>query len=266
MTRRRDLEERGTASSLAVNSIGYEDVEHVWLPRYNGDWDRWAEFIIIINEDVANPQPTSTANLIREVRDKKESTSKDNYLIRYYADVWNKLISEMDTTYLLRSHFYKQRYLDGSRKLDGSRTLSYSVGQIELLPDYLFQTETQVSFMVQAFTEYTALAEHKTVQDQEYEVLMNARYLRNTDVLVSLASDFLFRVRETWKWHPEARNEYHMAARQEQDITPVYGIRDNYILPGPASGWKQEAGRIQNTQRSYRKDRRRHRIPAGCAE
>ena len=79
---------------LAVNSIGYEDVEHVWLPRYNGDWDRWAEFIIIINEDVANPQPTSTANLIREVRDKKESTSKDNYLIRYYADVWNKLISE----------------------------------------------------------------------------------------------------------------------------------------------------------------------------
>lgn len=64
---------------LAVNSIGYEDVEHVWLPRYNGDWDRWAEFIIIINEDVANPQPTSTANLIREVRDKKSHTSKDNY-------------------------------------------------------------------------------------------------------------------------------------------------------------------------------------------
>lgn len=215
---------------LAVNSIGYEDVEHVWLPRYNGDWDRWAEFIIIINEDVANPQPTSTANLIREVRDKKESTSKDNYLIRYYADVWNKLISEMDTTYLLRSHFYKQRYLDGSRKLDGSRTLSYSVGQIELLPDYLFQTETQVSFMVQAFTEYTALAEHKTVQDQEYEILMNARYLRNTDVLISLASDFLFQVRETWKWHPEVRNEYHMTARQEQDITPAYGIRMTTIF------------------------------------
>lgn len=215
---------------LAVNSIGYEDVEHVWLPRYNGDWDRWAEFIIIINEDVANPQPTSTANLIREVRDKKESTSKDNYLIRYYADVWNKLISEMDTTYLLRSHFYKQRYLDGSRKLDGSRTLSYSVGQIELLPDYLFQTETQVSFMVQAFTEYTALAEHKTVQDQEYEILMNARYLRNTEVLISLASDFLFQVRETWKWHPEVRNEYHMAARQEQDITPAYGIRMTTIF------------------------------------
>ena len=215
---------------LAVNSIGYEDVEHVWLPRYNGDWDRWAEFIIIINEDVANPQPTSTANLIREVRDKKESTSKDNDLIRYYADVWNKLISEMDTTYQLRSHFYKQRYLDGSRKLDGSRTLSYSVGQIELLPDYLFQTETQVSFMVQAFTEYTALAEHKTVQDQEYEILMNARYLRNTDVLISLASDFLFQVRETWKWHPEVRNEYHMAARQEQDITPAYGIRMTTIF------------------------------------
>lgn len=28
--------------------------------------------------------------------------------IRYYADVWNKLISEMDTTYLLRSHFYTE--------------------------------------------------------------------------------------------------------------------------------------------------------------
>lgn len=127
---------------LAVNSIGYEDVEHVWLPRYNGDWDRWAEFIIIINEDVANPQPTSTANLIREVRDKKESTSKDNYLIRYYADVWNKLISEMDTTYLLRSHFYKQRYLDGSRKLDGSRTLSTLTGRIEARKDYLFDVYT----------------------------------------------------------------------------------------------------------------------------
>ena len=215
---------------LAVNSIGYEDVEHVWLPRYNGDWDRWAEFIIIINEDVANPQPTSTANLIREVRDKKESTSKDNYLIRYYADVWNKLISEMDTTYLLRSHFYKQRYLDGSGKLDGSRTLCGAVGRIELLPDYLFRTETQVSFLVQAFTEYTALVEHKTVQDQEYEVLMDARYLRNTDVLISLASDFLFQVRETWKWHPEARNEYRMAARQEQDITPAYGIRMTTIF------------------------------------
>lgn len=215
---------------LAVNSIGYEDVEHVWLPRYNGDWDRWAEFVIIINEDVANPQPTSTANLIREVRDKKESTSKDNYLIRYYADVWNKLISEMDTTYLLRSHFYKQRYLDGSGKLDGSRTLCGAVGRIELLPDYLFQTETQVSFLVQAFTEYTALVEHKTVQDQEYEVLMNARYLRNTDVLLSLVSDFLFQVRETWKWHPEARNEYHMAVRQEQDITPAYGIRMTTIF------------------------------------
>ena len=196
----------------------------------NGDWDRWAEFIIIINEDVANPQPTSTANLIREVRDKKESTSKDNYLIRYYADVWNKLISEMDTTYLLRSHFYKQRYLDGSGKLDGSRTLCGAVGRIELLPDYLFRTETQVSFLVQAFTEYTALVDHKTVQDQEYEVLMDARYLRNTDVLIRLASDFLFQVRETWKWHPEARNEYRMAARQEQDITPAYGIRMTTIF------------------------------------
>lgn len=215
---------------LAVNSIGYEDVEHVWLPRYNGDWDRWAEFIIIINEDVANPQPTSTANLIREVRDKKESTSKDNYLIWYYADVWNKLICEMDTTYLLRSHFYKQRYLDGSGKLDGSRTLCGAVGRIELLPDYLFQTETQVSFLIQTFTEYTALVEHKTVQDQEYEVLMNTRYLRNTDVLISLASDFLFRARETWKWRPEARSEYHMAVRQEQDIASIYGIRMTTIF------------------------------------
>lgn len=157
----------------------------------------------------------SLEQLLGNVRKAEKATQN-----RYYSD----------RTDLLRSHFYKQRYLDGSRKLDGSRTLSYSVGQIELLPDYLFQTETQVSFMVQAFTEYTALAEHKTVQDQEYEVLMNARYLRNTDVLVSLASDFLFRVRETWKWHPEARNEYHMAARQEQDITPVYGIRMTTIF------------------------------------
>ena len=30
--------------------------------------------------------------------------------------------------------------------------------------------------------------------------------------------------------HPEARNEYHMAARQEQDITPAYGIRMTTIF------------------------------------
>ena len=48
----------------------------------------------------------------------------------------------MDTTYLLRSHFYKQRYLDGSGKLDGSRTLSTLTGRIEARKDYLFDVYT----------------------------------------------------------------------------------------------------------------------------
>lgn len=60
-------------------------------------------------------------NLIREVRDKKESTSKDG--IR------------------MTTIFFPARHLDGSRKLDGSRTLSGAIGRIEV--HYLRHTQKE---------------------------------------------------------------------------------------------------------------------------
>lgn len=215
---------------LAVNSLGYEDVEHIWMPIYNGDWDRWSEFIVIINEDISKPMPTSNENLIREVRDKKESTSKDNYLINYYADIWNRMICEEDTVYFMRCRFFGSRSLDGNKKLDGSKLLDGSVGNIELLPYYLMNADTVLIGSTEAEQDYLSYAFHKTKQDQEYDVLAASEFYGPEGLPVYLEMDNLFRIRQTTRWKLKAGNTYFLNIENGQDAVAVYGTRMSTVF------------------------------------
>ena len=110
---------------LAVRSLGYDNVEHVWIPTLSGENERWAEFCIVIDEDIANAVPVPMENVIKEVRFWKEPESRDNYLRRYTAEVFQaEIISE---------------------------ALYEALGEIELeqyagiFPDYLLQAENVIT-------------------------------------------------------------------------------------------------------------------------
>lgn len=67
---------------LAVKSLGYDQVEHIWCPAEDGNFDRWAEFIIEVTVQDDAEFAVSHEILKNEVRKTKESTSLDNYRYR----------------------------------------------------------------------------------------------------------------------------------------------------------------------------------------
>lgn len=74
----------GTRDSLilAVKSLGYDKVEHIWCPVEDGDFERWAEFIIEVTAQDDAEFAVPHEILKNEVRKTKESTSLDNYRYR----------------------------------------------------------------------------------------------------------------------------------------------------------------------------------------
>lgn len=71
---------------LAASSVGYNQVEHIWLPELEGDSKNWATFLIIANEDLEDDLQLDFKILQKEIRDKKESISQDIYEKHFRAD------------------------------------------------------------------------------------------------------------------------------------------------------------------------------------
>ena len=142
---------------LAVNALGYEDVEHVWAPELTGDYDRWAEFYILIHEDIANPVPTALENVIREVRFWKEPEALDNYRRDFLAQIETRITSEALYAMLTVTMFFPGgRKLDGSKLLDGSKYLDGSAGNAEALVDYMADSRADLDVVVSMFADYRA--------------------------------------------------------------------------------------------------------------
>lgn len=174
--------------------------------------------------------PTSNENLIREVRDKKEATSKDNYLINYHADIWNRLLCDMDTTYYMRSRFFASRCLDGSKRLDGTKTLTGSVGNIEILPYYLIDTEIVLIEDTELKCGYMVSAEHYTSQDLEYNMMMISEFYNEIKLPVEFETDVLFRIRQTTRWKSKARSTYELNVWNGQGLTTGYGVKTSTVF------------------------------------
>lgn len=63
---------------LAAKTLGYEQVEHVWLPDL-GYPDKWSQFLIRITVADGQEHPVDFGTLVSEIRKVKDSTSLDNY-------------------------------------------------------------------------------------------------------------------------------------------------------------------------------------------
>lgn len=71
---------------LAAASVGYNQVEHIWLPELEGDSENWATFLIKVNENLEDDLQLDFQILQKEIRDKKESISQDIYEKHFRVD------------------------------------------------------------------------------------------------------------------------------------------------------------------------------------
>lgn len=70
---------------LAVESLGYQEVQILSAPEWTGETERWAEFYVIVTLPVDDNHPTSFEILKRDVRATKEVGAKDCYVTRWVA-------------------------------------------------------------------------------------------------------------------------------------------------------------------------------------
>lgn len=141
---------------LAVRSLGYDNVEHVWIPALSGENERWAEFCMVIDEDIANAVPAPMENVIREVRFWKEPESRDSYMRRYTADVTQAEIC--------------------SEALYEALTEIKSEHTADELADYLLQTENVIT--AGARSGYLAKIKVNIVEELSGVVLFDIKYWR----------------------------------------------------------------------------------------
>ena len=216
---------------LALNSLGFEDVEHDWLPKVTGEADRWSEFMVTINEDLGTARPSSLANVIREVRDKKESESLDHYRKRYLARTRTNFREEAFYESLMWSVFWENtRRLDGTHLLDGSHLLRGAIGNVSALTDCLISSGFRVVIWTDAGMGYLVTTELSSTADAGTETLMwsafweNTRRLDGTHLLdgshllrgtignVDMAADYLRNTGIRTRIRTDYKSEYAMAA------------------------------------------------------
>lgn len=119
---------------LAIKTLGYEDPKVVRATEHTGDAGRWAEFYIILENDIDYTEPVAFEVLKSQVRRVKYSAAKDNYLFRFFIEI-------QATTELLRLKYralivfvyYDYLQLDGSWKLEGNQLLESTIRQFPIL-------------------------------------------------------------------------------------------------------------------------------------
>lgn len=127
----------------ALAALGYRDC--TIEPLVFTDPDRWAEFLVSICTGLDDTGPDT--GLVRKVvRDVKQASSKDSYLLEFMAGQHIKMASSAQVTFLLRFYplaRHPYQFLDSTWPLDGDSMLSgYSDG--EVLDSYPLDMEIHV--------------------------------------------------------------------------------------------------------------------------
>ncbi len=115
----------------ALAALGYHDC--TIEPLVFTDPDRWAEFLVSIRTGLDDTGPDT--GLVRKVvRDVKQASSKDSYLLEFMAGQHIKMASSAQVTFLLRFYplaRHPYQFLDSTWPLDGDSILSgYSDGEV----------------------------------------------------------------------------------------------------------------------------------------
>jgi len=109
----------------AIKALGYANPLLVRAVDLLGDENRWAEFYVLLENDIDFIEPVAFEVLRNTVRQIKYSGAKDNYLFRYYITI-NELTEQLFARYhtVLVIVNYNYLMLDGSWNLDGAQILS----------------------------------------------------------------------------------------------------------------------------------------------
>lgn len=116
------LESGGTVNgiTLALKTLGYVDVNIIWMVKELEDDSRWAEFIVDIQMDVYNVPTVSIQVLKDTVRKWKQSDSLDNYRMKYIGN-FQRNTSEITLFVKEIKSIYHNGYIyDGNICYDGS--------------------------------------------------------------------------------------------------------------------------------------------------
>lgn len=115
----------GTLKGLevALDAMGYE-VEI--RPAYLEDETRWAEFWVILDEELDRHEVYDFKMIKQTVMEVKQASAKPNYGFRYHIGIENLNKLETHIRYTIPLNFYNNipLYLDGTWQLDGSYSLS----------------------------------------------------------------------------------------------------------------------------------------------
>lgn len=169
---------------MAVATVGYVNATHTWIPELNGDTERWASFLLRTYENLGDDIQLDFNILIREVRDKKESISQDYYEKYFSADICMTTKSEMEYKAELWAVFWENtRRLVGDNLLDGSRNLSGTTGNVELLTEYMFDLSCAVDITAALETAYLIEPVVKKVTELAYTAEFCSWFWKNTRML-----------------------------------------------------------------------------------
>lgn len=112
---------------LAVRKLGFDDAEIKTAVELTGDTDRWAEFYVIVHQDIDKEIPIGFDILKSEVRKVKYVTAKDNYIYLFLIRIINAASElKVKNRSVLKIDNFNYLRLDGTWALDGSQTLDAS--------------------------------------------------------------------------------------------------------------------------------------------
>lgn len=112
---------------LAVRKLGFDDAEIKTAMELTGVADRWAEFYVIVHQDIDKEYPIGFDILKSEVRKVKYVTAKDNYRYLFLIKIITPPAElKLKSKSVIKIDNYNYLRLDGTWSLDGSQTLDAS--------------------------------------------------------------------------------------------------------------------------------------------
>lgn len=110
---------------LAVRSLGYEKPVIIRAVDLLGDESRWAEFYVLLENDIDYKEPIGFDILKKTVRKVKYSAAKENFLFRYFIaldGLTEQIFLRYRTMIIITNYNYLM--LDGTWNLEGNQLLS----------------------------------------------------------------------------------------------------------------------------------------------
>ena len=126
----------------AIKALGYENPVLIRAVDLLGDESRWAEFYVLLENDIDFMEPVAFDVLRKTVRQIKYSGAKDNYRFKYYITM-NELTEQLSMKYrtVLVIINYNYLMLDGSWNLDGTQVLNGVIRAFKVCSESKLQME-----------------------------------------------------------------------------------------------------------------------------